>query len=261
MTTVLSDLDPAGVLLLTLNRPEHKNLWTADLEVDYFDALAAADADPAVRVVVVTGAGPTFCPGLDPMSLTSVSDGQTYLPNRRPQTFTTTLSKPVIAAINGACAGIGLVQALYCDYRFAVPGAKMTTAFSRRGLPAEDGTAWIVSRLAGPSRSFDLLTSGRVFLSDEARGLGLVDELVEPDQLVGRARAYAAELSRAVSPVSMALIKQQIWHDLGSSLEEARLLSRHLLAVSKLQPDLAEGAAALSERRDPRWPPFEGLFT
>lgn len=256
---VLRDLDEHGVLLLTLNRPERRNQWTPDLETAYFDALAAADTDPTVRVVIVTGAGTTFCPGLDPAALTASATGGVYLRNRRPQTYTTTLQKPVIAAINGACAGIGLVQALYCDYRFAVPGAKMTTAFSRRGLPAEDGVAWILARLAGPSKAFDLLVSSRVFRTDEAHDLGLVDRLVPAETLLDETRDYARTLAREVSPVAAALIKRQIWHDLGSALEPARVLSRHLLAVAKLQPDFAEGAAALAEGRPAAFGPFGGL--
>lgn len=260
-STVLTDVRADGVLMLTLNRPEQRNLWNGQLETDYFDALEAAEKNPAVRVIVVTGAGKTFCPGLDPDVLSDISDGSAYLPNRRPQTFTTTIQKPVIAAINGACAGIGLVQALYCDYRIAARGAKMTTAFSRRGLPAEDGTSWILSRLVGPSRAFDLMVSGRVFLTDEAHQLGLIDRLTDPESLLDSALEFAHEIATEVSPVAAALIKQQIWHDLGSTLEQSRLLSRHLLAVSKLQPDLVEGARALQERRSPNFPGFTGLPT
>ena len=259
MTVVLQELDDDGVLLLTLNRPEQRNLWTSELETAYFDALEAASADPRVRAVVVTGAGSTFCPGLDPVALAGVAAGQSYQANRRQQTFTTTIQVPVIAAINGACAGIGLLQALYCDYRFAVPGAKMTTAFSKRGLPAEDGVGWIVTRLAGPSKGFDLLVSGRVFLSDEALELGIVDRVVPAESLLDEALGYARQIAREVSPVAAAIIKSQVWHDLGSSLEQARVLSRHLLAVAKQQPDFAEGSAALTERRPPHFPPFTGL--
>lgn len=257
--TVMSELLEDGVLLLTLNRPEQRNLWNAELETDYFDALAAAEGDPQVRVIVVTGAGKTFCPGLDPAVLSDVSGGSAYLPNRRPQTFTTSIQKPVIAAINGACAGIGLIQALYCDYRFAVRGAKMTTAFSRRGLPAEDGVAWIFSRLAGPSRAFDLMVTGRVFLSEEAFEVGLVDALVDSNELLDRALAYAQVIATTVSPVAAAMIKHQIWHDLGATLEQSRLLSRHLLAVAKIQPDLAEGAEALVQGRPSAFPGIAGL--
>jgi len=259
MSTVLTELRDDGVLLVSLNRPDQRNLWNAELETDYFDALEAAEKDPVVRVVVVTGVGRTFCPGLDPSVLSDVSNGSAYLTNRRPQTFTTTIQKPVIAAINGSCAGIGLVQALYCDYRIAARGAKMTTAFSRRGLPAEDGTAWIFSRLAGPSRAFDLMVSGRVFLTDEAFSMGLVDQLVDSEDLLAAALGYAHQIAAEVSPVAAAMIKRQIWHDLGSTLEESRLLSRHLLAVAKLQPDLAEGSQALTEDRPPSFDGISGL--
>lgn len=258
-SAVLRDLREDGVLLLTLNRPDQRNLWNAQLESDYFDALADAERDAHVRVIVVTGAGETFCPGLDPEVLSGVSGGGVYLADRRPQTFTTTVQKPVIAAINGACAGIGLLQALYCDYRISVRGAKMTTAFSRRGLPAEDGVAWVMSRLVGPSRAFDLMVSGRVFLSDEAFELGLVDRLADAEDLLDHAMAYARDIATTVSPVAAAMIKQQIWHDLGSTLEQSRLLSRHLLAVAKLQPDLTEGAAALAQGRPPSFDGISGL--
>lgn len=259
MTLVLKDCDDNGVLTVTLNRPEQRNRWTEELETAYFDALADASADPSVRVILVTGAGGSFCPGMDPDALRATAEGRPYLPDRRRQTFTTTVQKPVIAVINGACAGIGLVQALYCDYRFAAPGVKMTTAFSKRGLPAEDGISWVLSRLAGPSRAFDLMTTGRVFLSDEAHALGIVDRLVPAESLLQEAREYARYIATEVSPVSAAMIKAQIWHDLGATLEDARLMSRHFLSVAKLQPDFTEGAAALVEGRPAAFPAFRGL--
>src|SRR5919199_6494475 len=112
---------------------------------------------------------------------------------RRPQTFPLTVPKPIIAAINGPCAGIGLVQALMCDIRFAAADAKFTTAFARRGLVAEHGISWLLPRLVGPARALDLLLSGRVVLAEEAAGLGLVNRLHPPDELFGAVMAYARE--------------------------------------------------------------------
>ena len=170
--TVLYEVDPQGAALLTLSRPERRNMWTAQMETEFYDCLDRAAADTNVRVIVVTGAGSSFVPGLDPAVLASLTSGATYAANRRPQTFATTVPKPVIGAINGSCAGIGLAQALMFDYRFAVRGAKFSTAFAKRGLPAEDATAWILTRLAGPAHAFELLASGRVFLAEEAAELG-----------------------------------------------------------------------------------------
>ena len=113
----------------------------------------------------------------------------------RPQYHTTLIPKPVIAAVNGACAGIGMVQALMCDIRFAAAGAKFTTAFSRRGLIAEYGMSWVLPRLVGTARALDLLFSGRVFLAEEAAQMGLVNEVVAPEHLLDRTLEFAAELA------------------------------------------------------------------
>jgi enoyl-CoA hydratase/carnithine racemase len=127
-----------GVCVLTLNRPGRLNAWTQPLEDRYFDLLAEADADPATRAIVVTGAGRGFCPGFDMEALAKLGGGSAdgFVAPTRPQSFPLTVRKPIVAAINGACAGIGLVQALMCDVRFAANGAKFTTAFARRGLVA-----------------------------------------------------------------------------------------------------------------------------
>ena len=175
--TVLYDVDAQGAALLTLSRAERRNMWTAQMETEFYECLDRAAADTRVRVIVVTGAGSSFVPGLDPAVLAGLTSGATYTSNRRPQTYATTVPKPVIGAINGSCAGIGLAQALMFDYRFAVRGAKFSTAFAKRGLPAEDATAWILARLAGPARAFELLASGRVFLAEEAAELGVVQQL------------------------------------------------------------------------------------
>ena len=158
--------------MLTLSRPGRRNMWTVTMEDEFYAGLDRAASDDRVRVIVVTGAGQDFCPGLDPDVLDSIRGGSRYTTNRRPQTYATTVPKPVIGAINGACAGIGLAQALCFDYRFAVDGAKFTTAFSKRGLPAEDASAWMLTRLVGPAHALDLLASGRVFTAEEAHAPG-----------------------------------------------------------------------------------------
>jgi enoyl-CoA hydratase/carnithine racemase len=257
--TVLYEADDDGAVVLTLSRPERRNMWTAQMETEFYAALDRAAADDRARVIVVTGAGESFVPGLDPTVLSDVSGGGRYTANRRPQTYATTIPKPVIGAINGACAGIGLAQALNFDYRFAVAGAKFSTAFAKRGLPAEDATAWMLARLAGPARAFDLLASGRVFLAEEAKEIGVVQQVSEPGQVLADAVSYAHQLASTVSPVAMAMIKSQIWRDSESTMEAARVRAQYLLTLAKAQPDFAEGVASLTEKRAPAFPPYTPL--
>jgi enoyl-CoA hydratase/carnithine racemase len=257
--TVLYEADDQGVLLLTLSRPDRRNMWTAAMEAELYDSLDHAAADAAVRVIVVTGAGNSFVPGLDPEVLASVNSGASYASNRRPQTYATTVPKPIVGAINGACAGIGLAQALMFDYRFAVRGAKFSTAFAKRGLPAEDATAWMLTRLCGPSHAFELLASGRVFLAEEAASLGVVQQLSAPGRVVDDAVEFSRGLAANVSPVAMAMIKSQVWRDSETTLEAARIRAQYLLKLAKEQPDFTEGTASLTEKRPPAFPPYPGL--
>lgn len=257
--TVLYDVDERGAAVLTLSRPERRNMWTAQMETEFYDALDRAAADDRVRVVVVTGAGTSFVPGLDPAVLAELNTGARYTTNRRPQTYATTIPKPIVGAINGSCAGIGLAQALMFDYRFAVSGAKFSTAFAKRGLPAEDASAWILTRLAGPAYAFDLLATGRVFLAEEAMQLGVVQRVSAPGEVLDDALSFAHDLAANVSPVAMAMIKSQIWRDCESTLEAARVRAQYLLTLAKAQPDFAEGIASLTEKRMPRFDPYPGL--
>ena len=175
---------------------------------------------------------------------------------RRQQWHTTTIPKPVIAAINGACAGIGLCQALMCDLRFAAAGAKFTTAFARRGLIAEHGISWTLPRLVGPARALDLLMSGRVFLAEEAVHLGLVNEVVEPEHVVDRAVDYATELATYSSPASMAVMKRQVYADVNVNVVEATDRSLPLMAASLRAEDFREGVKSFVEKRPPNFAPL-----
>ncbi|WP_032368315.1 enoyl-CoA hydratase-related protein [Rhodococcoides fascians] len=258
-STVLYEVDDHGVLVLTLNRPDHRNRWTLQMENEFYDSLDRAVQDVLVRVIVVTGAGQTFCPGLDPDVLDNIRGGARYTTNRRPQTFATTIPKLILGAINGACAGIGLAQALCFDYRFAAKGAKFTTAFSRRGLPAEDASAWMLSKLVGPSDALDLIVSSRVFLAEEAKELGLVQKLTEPGETLGDAVAYARSVAQSVSPTSMAMMKSQVWRDSESTMEQARVRAQHLLTLAKGLPDFQEGVTSLVEKRAPHFAPYQRL--
>ena len=249
-----------SVLVLTLNRPERLNAWTDALEEDYYAWLDAAEDDPEVRAIVVTGAGRGFCAGadMDDLQRGAAGEAEAALRNRRrPRAFPLTVRKPMIAAINGAAAGLGLVEALYCDVRFASPEAKLTTAFARRGLVAEYGMSWLLPRLAGYSTALDLLLSGRVVLGEEALRLRLVDRLSEPGHVVDDAVGYAAELATHSSPWSMATIKAQVQADLDRGFADAVAAAEELMIRSFDHPDVLEGVRSYHERRAPAFPSLE----
>jgi enoyl-CoA hydratase/carnithine racemase len=263
MSDVVQTSVDEGVALLTLNRPERLNAWTDEMESAYFGLLDECAAAADVRAIVVTGAGRGFCAGADMQQLQQLSgddavdgsDGRVRA-ERRPQATPLSVPKPIIAAINGACAGIGLVQALMCDVRFAARPAKFTTAFARRGLVAEHGISWILPRLIGPARALDLLLSGRVILGEEAAELGLVNRAVEPERLLEVATGYARELARNCSPASMATMKRQVYADLQRPLADAVAEADRLMLESFGKPDFAEGVASFVERREPAFAPL-----
>lgn len=259
MSEVVQKTVKDGVALLTLNRPDRLNAWTAEMESRYFGLLEECAGSAEVRVIVVTGAGRGFCAGADMHELQAIGDGEpTAVPHdRRPQTLPLTIPKPIVAAINGACAGIGLVQALMCDVRFAAEGAKLTTAFARRGLVAEHGISWILPRLVGPARALDLLLSGRVVLAEEAQTLGLVNRTLAPEKLLDATLDYAHELAVNCSPASMATMKRQVYADLERTVSAALTDADRLMLESFKAPDFVEGVTSFLERRDPRFAPLE----
>ena len=249
-----------GVAVITLNRPDRLNAWTHELSRQYLDHVERAGDDDEVRAIVVTGAGRGFCAGADMDGLSDIGPGNhPEQVDDRPQTLPLTVPKPFIAAINGACAGVGMVIALACDIRFAAPGVKLTTAFARRGLIAEYGISWLLTRLVGPSRALDLLLSGRTLLSEEAAGLGLVDRVIAPEEgnVLDGALAYARELATLSSPTSMAVIKRQVMADLERGLADGYAEAEVLMHESMDGPDLAEGVASFMERRPARFPPLD----
>jgi enoyl-CoA hydratase/carnithine racemase len=257
---VLYEVREPGIALLTLNRPERLNAWNGQLAARYFELLDRATADPAVKVIVVTGAGKGFCAGADMDSLQAIGSdqqgGAEGAAGGRSQHFTTTIPKPVIAAVNGACAGIGMVQALMCDLRFAAAGAKFTTAFARRGLIAEYGMSWILPRLIGTARSLDLLMSGRVILAEEAAAMGLVNEVVAPEFLLDRTMEYAADMAVNASPTSMSIMKQQVYDDQTRDVAAASDAAIELMKASLRRPDFKEGVSSFLQRRPPDFAPL-----
>jgi enoyl-CoA hydratase/carnithine racemase len=263
MAEVVEQRVQEGIALITLNRPERLNAWTAEMERLYFDTLEWCGASEEVRAIVVTGAGRGFCAGADMQDLQTLGNDGGPLPERaaaerRPQSLPLTIPKPIIAAINGACAGIGLVQALMCDLRFTAATAKLTTAFARRGLVAEHGISWVLPRLVGPSRALDLLLSGRVVLAEEALALGLVNHVLPVGEVLPAALAYAGDIAANCSPSSMAAIKRQVYADLERGLPDATARADRLMLESFVKPDFQEGVSSFLERREPRFAALAG---
>jgi enoyl-CoA hydratase/carnithine racemase len=248
------------VCTLTFHRPERHNAWTHEMEHEYFQRLDDAAEDDEVRAIVVTGSGSSFCPGADTRDLSHIAtDGGLVLSGRRSQHYGLTIPKPMIAAVNGACAGIGLVQALVCDVRFAAHGARFTTAYARLGVAAEYGMSWILPRLVGVERALDLLLSARVFDADEALRLGLVSRVCAPEDVLSSAQEYAGELARRCAPRAMAAIRRQVWGDLSKGWKEANedwLEVMREFNEREQNPDMVEGIAALVEKRLPNFGPI-----
>jgi enoyl-CoA hydratase/carnithine racemase len=229
----------------------------------YFDSIDRAAADPEVRVIVVTGAGRGFCAGADMDALQSIAGaggagGGSSGPERRGNDHAMSIPKPIIAAVNGACAGLGLVHALACDLRFAAAGAKFTVAFSRRGLIGEHGISWTLPRLVGHAVAFDLMVSGRVFLSEEAKELGVVNQVFPGKSLLDETLAYAEDLATNVSPTSMAVMKRQIYTHPLMPLADALAESNQLMGESLRRSDFKEGVASFVEKRSPSFEPYTG---
>ncbi|MGI9606158.1 MAG: enoyl-CoA hydratase-related protein, partial [Acidimicrobiales bacterium] len=226
------------VAVLTFNRPDRLNGMTGDMEMTYYQRLLQAEADPDVRAIVVTGAGRAWCAGAD----LAAAEGGEPLPNTKlPTTTPLGIDKPVIAAINGACAGMGFGLALMCDFRIAVDGAKFTTAFAQRGLIAEYGLAWHLTQIAGRAVALDLLLTARVAQSAEMQALGVINRVAPAGELMAEAMDLARILADSVSPASMATIKRQVLAHPQLSAEGAMAEADDLMRQSLRGPDVHEG--------------------
>jgi enoyl-CoA hydratase/carnithine racemase len=265
-TSVTLTVDaPLGIV--RLERPEKLNAFTFVMVQEIRDAVERAAADPDVVAVVITGSGRAFSAGLDTADLTRSTEGDaagrstpSADPDELPALFSFLLrvGKPVIAAVNGVAAGGGFVLAMASDLRFASDTASFTTAFSKRGLVAEHLTSWLLPRIVGTSRALDLLWSARRFDADEAYRIGFVDRVAPGDALLDEVRAYVAELAATVSPLSMAVMKAQVYADWSRSVREAALAGNEQVNASLDHPDAKEGVVSFLERRPPRFQPWTG---
>lgn len=255
--------------VIFLDRPHRNNAWTGRMDTEYRECLDHADRDPAVRVIVVTGSGDRFSVGGDSQALESHADKGTYDTGIGPEPATPGygtqpefdhpfachygLTKPVIAAVNGAAAGIGFALACFADLRFATPGAKFTTAHGKLGLPPEYGLSWVLPRLVGLGRGLDLLLTSRVILAEEALGWGLVNQIHPADQLLGNTVDYAEQLASSVSAgalsASRAMTYADLHRDVGSSIVDSVQRLTDMMGGAEYR----EGVAALVEKRPPNF--------
>ena len=259
-----------GVLVLTLNRPDKLNAYTAQMGREISHAFTSADEDDSVRAIVVTGAGRGFCAGADISGGSGAfgDDGGAKLfgdrgapagpQGRKDASFIEAMfnsRKPSIAAFNGAAVGVGVTLALPMDIRIASTESKFGFVFARRGLTPEAGSAWFLPRIVGLPQALRWCYSGKVFGADEALRGGLVSEVVSPEQLLPRAMELAREIADECAPVSIALTRQLLWRFTGDAtpmglVEVDSALNRQLGAG----PDVREGVAAFFEKRKPRFP-------
>ena len=262
-----------GVGLITLNRPDRLNAWNHEIETELREVMSEASIDGDVKAVVITGAGRGFCAGADMSDLSdstgedsdslresqrarlqyAPTEGQLELPSDYSMRYTyfTGTPKPVIAAINGPCAGLGLVMSLFCDVRFASDKAVFTTAFARRGLIAEHGIDWILPRVVGLPNALDLLLSARKFDATEAKDMGLVSKVCPHEDLMSTVMAYAKDLATMVSPRSMRVMKEQVYRTQGTSLSDAVNTAFDEMFDSLDSADFQEGVAHFVEKRPP----------
>lgn len=258
-----------GIATIWLHRPHRMNAWTGRLHTEYRWCLAQADADDSVGAIIVTGSGRGFCVGGDAQALEGHARRGGYDPGTPAEIATPGfgvqaefdasfayhfgLNKPVVGAINGPAAGVGLALACFLDLRFAASGKKLTTAHGKLNLPAEYGLSWILPRLAGLARANELLLSSRVFTTDEACDLGIVNAIYPEETLLEDTRAYVQNLLQTVSPNSLRQTRWQVYRDLHRDAGAAVIDSERLIDEMMREADYNEGVRAFLEKRLPAW--------
>lgn len=251
------------VATITLNRPDRLNAWTRQMEAELRAAVAAAAADDNARAIVITGAGRGFCAGADMSILTGITEA----PRSRDadqasagsgdnfgQKFSYLLAvpKPIFMAINGPIAGIGVCLSVFGDFRYMAGGAKLTTAFAKRGLIAEHGMSFMLPRLIGLMPALDLLYTARLIDGTEAARLGLAN-LLPAEGFAATVRSIAVDLAQNSSPRSTGVMKRQVYDDMFRDLAESWKVADAEMYASFESADFKEGVAHYFEKRAPRF--------
>lgn len=254
-----------GVALLTLDRPEVLNTFTAEMVGEVIEAFDRADADDAVRAVVVTGAGRAFCAGADLSggadtfdldgAATAFDAGRHMDPGGDVAMRILDSTKPVIAAVNGVAAGIGATMTLPMDIRLAAETARFGFVFTRRGLVAECGSSFFLPRLVGHQTAAEWLFTGRVVGAADALAAGLVRSVHPPEELLAAAVGLAREIASNTSPVAVAITRRLLWEMAGdgSPRRAHRLDSEAVFRLGR-SPEVREGVNAFLEKRPARFP-------
>jgi enoyl-CoA hydratase/carnithine racemase len=252
-----------GVLTITLNRPDRLNAWTPTMGRELIAAFDAADADDAVRAIIVTGAGRGFCAGADLQGGGATFDWRERqagdgIPRDGGGQFTLRVfdcTKPVIAAINGPAVGVGATMTLPMDIRLAADDARVGFVFARRGIVPEACSSWFLPRAVGISRAMEWVSTGRVFSAQEALEGGLVRSLHPQGELLDAARALATEIAQNTAPVSVALARRMMWRMLGAEhpMLAHRADSRGMFYRGQ-SADAAEGVTSFLEKRPAQFP-------
>ena len=267
---IIYEID-GSVAVITMNRPETLNALTDRTQAEIRHALDQSERNEAVIGTVLTGAGRGFCSGVDMNALGAMSEAGRRLgdsfanlaaspgnPDDDPGfeiglTYLLGLRKPLIAAVNGACAGLGFSYAVFCDLRFADRTARFVTSFSQRGLIAEHGVSWMLPRLIGPANALDILWTGRRFEGEEAGRLGLANRVCEPGECVNDAKTYLRQIGETAAPKSLMMMKKQIYRHLNLDVRAAMVESTEWMDASLAHEDFKEGVASFVERRPPRF--------
>ena len=259
------------VATITINRPETLNALTDLTQAEIRHALDASERNADVIGTVLTGAGRGFCSGVDMNALGAMSEAGRILSQRHEHlkadpgnpdadpnyrwspAYFLGLRKPLIAAVNGACAGLGFSYATFCDMRFMERGARIVSSFAPRGLIAEHGTSWMLPRLVGPSNALDIFWSSRRIEAEEAYRMGWANRICEPGEAAKEAQAYLRGIAGTSAPIALMMMKKQVWRHLNEELGPAMAETTRWIDESLARHDFKEGVASFVEKRPPRF--------
>ena len=267
---ILYEID-GPVATITINRPDTLNALTDLTQAEIRHALDASERNSDILGTVLTGAGRGFCSGVDMTALGAMSEagqrlGKTHEhlaanpgnpdddPNYKSSpSYFLGLRKPLIAALNGVCAGLGFSYATFCDMRFMDSGARIVSSFSPRGLIAEHGTCWMLPRLVGPSNALDVFWSSRRIEAEEAYRIGWANRLCEPGQSLQDAQDYLRSIAGTAAPISLMMMKRQVYKHLNRELGDAMNETIVWMDESLARDDFKEGVASFVEKRPPNF--------